>query len=289
MKMRNRLVMSAGAASLALLLTACASPSAQEVLSDTAANLGRIDSGVLTMRMLTESSGQLAGRMGFELEGPFALPVGDETLPVAEFRYTQIAGPESAEATFISTGEEAFVEIGGQAYELPVEDLAEEPAAAPAAAAAGLGSIQLDRWIREPELSDGGEVGGADTWKITADLNAGAAIPDLMELSGSLGSTGMLSAFDGTGSDQLEQAVESSTIEVFTGKDDRLLRRLVMDVRLGLSHLEEELGGAALGLADLHLRFEVEVADIGRQVSVEAPTDVLPISELATAGVEQGD
>ncbi len=287
--MRNRFAIGSAAVAVGMLLSACARPGAQEVLSDTAANLPRIDSGVLTMKMITESSGQLAGEMGFELEGPFALPVGDETLPVAEFRYTQIAGPQSAEATFISTGQEAFIEIDGQAYELPAEDLAEEPAAAPAAAAAGLGPIRLDRWIRDPELSDGGEVGGTDTWKVTAELDAAVAIPDLMQLSGSLGSTGMLAAFQGAGSEQLEQAVESSTIEVYTGKDDRLLRRLVMDVRLGLSHLEEELGDAVTGLAGVHLQFEVGVSDIGRQVSVEAPTDALPISELAARGAEQGD
>jgi hypothetical protein len=274
---------------VAILLTACARPSAQEVMSDTAANLGRIDSGVLTMRMLTEATGELAGEMGFELEGPFALPIGDESLPVAEFRYTQIAGSESAEATFLSTGERAFVEIEGQAYELPVDALAEEPAAAPAAAAAGLGTLRLNEWIRNPELSDGGEVGGVDTWKVIADLNAGAAIPDLMELSGSLGSASFLAAFEGAGSEQLEQAVESSTIEIYSGKDDRLLRRLVLDIRLGLSHLEAELGEAVTGLANMHLRFEVEVSDIGRQVSVEAPVDALPISELPTTGAEQGD
>jgi hypothetical protein len=286
--MRTRSTLGAGAAAVALLLSACARPSAQEVLSDTAANLGRIDSGVLRMRMLTEATGQLAGEMGFELEGPFALPAGGESLPLAEFRYTQIAGPQSAEATFISTGEQAFVEIEGQAYKLPVDSLAEEPAAAPAAAAAGLGTLRLNEWIRNPELSDGGEVGGADTWKVTADLNAGVAIPDLMELSGSLGSTGFLAAFEGAGSEQLEQAVESSTIELYTGKDDRLLRRLVMDIRLGLSHLEEDLGEAVTGLANMHLRFEVEVSDIGRQVSVDAPVDPLPISELPR-GTEQGD
>jgi hypothetical protein len=109
-----------------------------------------------------------------------------------------------------------------------------------------------------------------------------------MELSGSLGSTGLLAAFQGVGSEQLEQAVESSTIVVYAGKDDRLLRRLELDVRLGLSHLEEELGEAVGGLASMHLRFEIEVSDIGREVSVEAPTDTLPISELATAGAEQG-
>jgi len=286
--MRPRTTLLAGAASLAMLLSACARPSAQEVLSDTAANLGRIDSGVLRMRMTVASTGQLAGKMGFELEGPFALPVGDETLPVAEFRYTQTAGPESAEAAFISTGDQAFVEIDGQAYELPPDELAEQPAAAPAAAAAGLGSLRLNEWIREPELSDGGEVGGADTWKVTADLNAGEAIPDLMQLSGSLGSSGMLAAFEGAGAEQLEQAVESSTIEVYTGKDDRLLRRLVMDIRLGLSHLAEDLGEAVTGLAAVRLRFEVDVSDIGRQVSVEAPADALPISELPTSGSEEG-
>ena len=277
-----------GGVVVALLLAGCARPSAQEVLADTAANLGRIDSGVLSMRMSAESTGQLAGEMGFELEGPFALPIGDETLPVAEFRYTQTAGPEVAEATFISTGEQAFVEIGDQAYELPADELAEQPAAAPAAAAAGLTSLRLNEWIREPELSDGGEVGGADTWKVTADLNAAEAIPDLMQLSDSMGSGGLLAAFEGAGAEQLEQAVESSTIEVYTGKDDHLLRRMVMNIRLGLSHLAEDLGEAVTELAAVHLRFEVGVSEIGRQVSVEAPADALPISELPTTGSEEG-
>jgi hypothetical protein len=286
--MRPRVTFLASGAIVALLLSACARPSAQQVLADTAANLGRIDSGVMRMGMLAESTGQLAGEMGFELEGPFALPVGDETLPVAEFRYTQTAGPETAEATFISTGDQAFVEIDGQAYELPADELAEQPAAAPAAAAAGLGSLRLNEWIRNPQLSEGGGVGGADTWKVTADLNAGEAIPDLMQLSESLSTSGLLAAFEGAGAEQLDQAVESSTIEVYTGKDDHMLRRLVMDIRLGLSHLAEELGEAVTGLATVHLRFEVKVSDIGRDVSVEAPADALPISELPTAVPEAG-
>src|SRR2546423_10621033 len=88
---------------------------ATPILSRTAANLGKIHSGRLDLKFLvTPKDGK--GRVGFELHGPFELRRG---LPVADVDYTQIAGDRSPSATLISTGDRAYVDVGGRAYELP--------------------------------------------------------------------------------------------------------------------------------------------------------------------------
>jgi hypothetical protein len=276
--MRNH---SARAVIVALLLSACGGPNAQGVLSETAANLRDIRSGVISLSLVAESTGDLAGTVGYELSGPFSL-AEDGGLPVADLEYTQFAGAEQETVRFISTGEAAFIEVGGQSYVAPTEEGAPDDGA-PQPGPPPLEELRIDRWISNPSIEDGGQVGGADTYRITADLDAVTALGDILSLSGSLGSTGVLAVFQGVGREHLERTVRSSRIDVFTGKDDRLLRRLVMDIRLGLSGIEG-LEEAVEGLTGLQVVFELELSDIGREVSVTAPADALPASELPTSG-----
>jgi len=93
--------------------------SPNEALSKTAGNLQKIKSGTLAVDVSATGRGAGADAgLGFELDGPFALPT-EGRLPVAKLRYTQLSGAQRATATFISTGKEAFVEAGGRAQRLP--------------------------------------------------------------------------------------------------------------------------------------------------------------------------
>lgn len=77
-------------------------------------------------------------------------------------------------------------------------------------------------------LSEGDEIGGAPTDRITAAIDPVELANDLLALVSPLrGDTPAL--LEGRSADQLERAVERATIDVLTGEEDRILRRLVVE------------------------------------------------------------
>ena len=244
---------------------------ANDVLGETARNIGDIRSGQLDMSMLVAGRGADAqgGEVGFELSGPFALPRAGG-LPRAEVDYTQQAGEQRATVTLVSTGDAAFVEVGGQAYALPPDQTETLRLGTGQLGSGGArDQLRIGSWVRDAEVSDGGTVGGAETDKVSGRLDVATAATDLLRLSRALGPDGAgLRALE-QGADQLEQATDDSSFELWTGKEDRLLRRLQIAVALG-----EEDGPKA------SVRFGLAVADPNEPIRVEAPENPLPSSAL---------
>jgi hypothetical protein len=252
---------------LALACAACGGGGdAQEVLAATSANMGKVKSGDLNMELLFAATD--GERAGFSLQGPFALHPG--ALPDAQLDYTQIAGSRTATQTFITKGDTAYVRIGGATYELPAETATD--ISSTLGASGGLGAIQLSSWVKDPELQDGEEIGGDDTDRISADLNVAATVNTLMAIAAQLGGTQPLAALAGTSSEQVEAAIENATIDVWTGTDDRLLRRLQVSIEFSpAAEKVKSLVGAALD-------FTLEISNPNEPVSVEQPTNVQPFS-----------
>jgi hypothetical protein len=250
--------LAAGAALLAL--AGCGGSSSEDpsaVASKTAANLPDIRSGDMRVELAaTGRGGGETAKLGFRLEGPFAL-ARNGGLPVAKLRYTQLAGDQQGSATFISTGREAFVEGGGAVRPLPAAQTRRLRAAAGSVSqGGGVKKLDLEHWMRDPKLDDGPKVGGDATDRIRAAVNVPAVAKDL---AGSLGDTR-----------ELEKAIKRARVEVLTGTKDRLLRRLTLNVDLGLDvpkGLRQQLGALVGG----DVRFVFEVADPNRKVSVPRP------------------
>src|ERR687887_563837 len=199
-------------AALALLAGACGSgrESAQQILADTSANLGKIKSGDLAMELTFSAKG--GKQAGFSLEGPFALHAG--RLPDAQLDYTQNAGGRTATQTFISTGDKAYVRIRGTTYELP-EATANE--------------------VR----STGGTTGPG--------------------------------ALSGASAEQVERAVHNATISVWTGKDDRLLRKVEMTLELSPAASEQIKSVIGAGA-----HFVLAISNPNEKVSVQRPANAKP-------------
>lgn len=249
--------------------------SAKQVLSRTASSLGRIRSGTLTLRLVVSPRSGTKGRIGFELRGPFALrPRG---LPVAGIAYTQIAGPREATATFLSTGKKAYAEVNGKAYELPASATAQLRQAGGAVGKGGFGGLRIDGWIQHPKVSDGGQVGGASTDHVSSGLDVVNAANDLLGLVRLLGRDAP--RIEGKSADQLRKAVESSSLDVWSGKRDHLLRRLVLQARLGFD-TPEELKRALGEVVGAKIDFELAVSHPNQPVSVPPPANPLPSSAL---------
>lgn len=266
---------------LVALVAGCGESSrAHEILSDTASTLGKIHSGELTLRLVVSPREGTKGRIGFELRGPFALRPGG--LPVAKIAYTQIAGPRQATVTFISTGTKAYAEVNGKAYELPPESTAlVRQAASGIGGSGGLEQFEIDSWVEDPVATDGGQVGGARTDRVSAELDVVAAANGLLGLVRQLGRNAP--RIEGDQAKQLEDAVDSSSFEVWSGRDDHLLRRLLLEADLGFD-VPESLRGALGDVVGAKIEFELAISDPNQPVSVPPPTNPLPSSELPSGG-----
>jgi hypothetical protein len=254
-------------AALALVLAGCGGgQSAQKTLSETSANLGKIKSGDLSLELLFTAKG--GHQAGFSLEGPFALNPG--SLPEGQLDYTQIAGSQTATQTFIMKGGKAYVRIRGQTFQLPADTTRQIQGTL--GASGGLGVIDLSGWVRNPKLSDGGELDGSDTDKISADLNVPAAVSGLLAAASLFGSNAPLAALSGAGAEQLERAVQRATVNLWTGKDDRLLRKLDIAVDFSPSGAPENVRS----LVGAAMRLTLAISNPNEKISVETPTNVQP-------------
>ena len=249
---------------------------ANQVMSDAAGSLGKLRSGNLTLRLVVTPREGTKGRIGFELRGPFALQPGG--LPVAKIAYTQIAGARQGSATFISTGTKAYAVVNGKAYELPASSTNTlRQAAGGSGSSNTFAELRIDNWVKDPVVTDGGQVGGAETMRVSGDLDVVAAANGLLDLLRQLGRNAPTIA--GDQAEQLEDAVKSSSFELWSGTDDHLLRRLLLKADLGLDvppSLRRVLGSVVGAKID----FELAVSDPNKPVSVAPPTNPLPSSQL---------
>ena len=262
---------------LVALLAGCGGGSkAQGVLSDTAGNLGKLRSGDLTLRLVVSPRTGTKGRIGFELHGPFALRKG--SLPVAKIAYTQIAGAHEATATFISTGAKAYAEVNGKAYELPAAASGSlRQAAGGSSDSSTFGQLRIDNWVKDPTVSDGGDVGGAATMHVSGPLDLVAAANGLLDLVRQLGRDAP--KLEGDQAQKLEDAVKSSSFDLWSGTKDHLLRRLLLKADLGLA-VPESLRRVLGNVVGAKIDFELAVSHPNEAVSVAPPTNPLPSSQL---------
>ncbi|MDX6411788.1 MAG: hypothetical protein QOE91_1304 [Gaiellaceae bacterium] len=262
---------------LVALLAGCGgSGRANQVMSDAAGNLGKLRSGNLTLRLVVAPREGTRGRIGFELRGPFALQPGG--LPVAKIVYTQIAGAHQGTATFISTGTKAYAEVNGKAYELPPSSTnALRQAAGGSGGSSSFGELRIDNWVKHPVVTDGGQVGGVPTMRVSGDLDVVAAANGLLDLLRQLGRAAP--TIEGDQAKQLENAVKSSSFELWSGRADHLLRRLLLKADLGLD-VPQSLRRVLGDVVGARIDFELAVSNPNKPVSVAPPTNPLPSSQL---------
>ncbi|MDX6676617.1 MAG: hypothetical protein QOE31_669 [Solirubrobacteraceae bacterium] len=253
---------------LAVMTTGCGGPDAKQALRDTSRNLAKIHSGDLTMRMILRPADGTG--VGFRLQGPFSLKQRMR-LPIARIRYTQILGKRSVPATLTSTGRSAFVSVGGATYRLPAGQA--DALRIVSRGARGLDGLQLDigRWMRDPKSSGGPDVGGDETDRITGKVRVGPALHDVLDAARKAGA-GQVPSVKDIG--RLDDAVADSSVELLTGRKDRLLRRLRLRIDLDVPERRRKRLGTA---ARLRLDFQLGVSRPNRRVRVHAPPRSQPL------------
>jgi len=240
-----------------------AAPSdARGLLRETFSPDRRVESGRLDLA-LRQGDRRLAVRGPFATEGEGSAP-----------RFALDVDAEGLSAGVTSTGEEGFVEFAGQAYAIPgamfrtLRANLEEGQRQGARSFATLG-IDPTRWVTDPRTAGEAKVGEDAALRIRGGVDVPRMLEDLDRLAqragrlgGAAGGPPRLGAGERR---ELERAVRNARVEVFTGAEDRVLRRLVLAF-----DLRDE--GAT--------RLDLRLTDVNEEQTIEAPGDARPLDEL---------
>lgn len=242
-------------------------------LEQTASKLGDIKSGNMELRLVASTpEGQ---RVGFELKGPFSIPDG-EGLPVADLTYTRFAGTAENTFGFLSTGEAAFLRRGEQFYRLPDDRVQSMKGSEDAGSRGPFSGLKLDKWVPDSEVVSREDQSDVET--ITGELDVVRAVNDMLGIAREYGGADR-PEIEGEDADLLKEAVKEAELTMVTGKDDRILRSLLVTMELGKDP-PEAFKAALEGFTGVNFVLELKLTDPNSKVSVQTPANPLPYESL---------
>jgi hypothetical protein len=263
----------------------------QQALKETFNNPKKITSGKLNISLSADASGTQSGNFTAQIDGPFQSS-GDKTqLPELDLTAKvsgQGAGTPSIsfEGGLVATKTDAFLEYQGQAYQIPsslyqqYRSLYAQQAAAQASAGSNSSSVfkQLgidpSTWLTNVSNEGTTDVGGVTTIHIAGDADIGKIVSDFSKVAQSVpGATAQVPT--GAQLSQVEKSVKTAHVDVYTGEDDHLLRKLSIALDFAPP------AGSSSGISSLKFDLSFELDNVNEPQTITAPSNAKPLSDLA--------
>ena len=282
----------------------------QTVLDETFNNEERVSSGDLTMSINGSAEGEQGGSFEASLSGPFQ---GDPEDPnaIPQLDWTGSVSGEGAdqsvsfEGALVITEDNAFVEYGGDAYEVGTEafsqfkQLADSAAAQQGEASEGQSfgelftqscqtqieaqggdttacEIDFQEWLGDLSNEGDKKIEGEDTVHIAGSLDVDTMLEDLINLG-----TAVPEAAATVPSDeeiqQVSDAISEASFDLYSGTEDRILRGLDFNLVLDPTQLPE---AEAAGVESVDANFTLRLAAVNEEQEIEAPSDAQPLDDL---------
>jgi hypothetical protein len=226
---------------------------------------------------------QLQQPISLKLSGPYQSN-GRGKLPSLNWQASFSGGGQSLSGGLISTGDNAFVSYQGSNYEVGAAQVAQinQQLASQTDQKKTLADFGIDpkNWITDAEDKGDESVNGADTTHVKAAVDVGKMLTDLnktvQQAGGAMGTTAP-SQITPQQIDQIKQVVKNPTIDVYVGKDDDTLRRLNVSIDFQIPEAQRsQFQGAQGG----NVTFSLDLRDVGKPQTVQAPANAKPLSEL---------
>jgi hypothetical protein len=260
----------------------------QKILDDTfSAGDKKIESGKFDLTMKINATGggsTLSGPIDVKLGGPFQSQ-GKGKVPKFDIDLEFSGAGQNIKASATSTGDKGFIGFNGQDYAVSDDVFkqfadgytqAQSQNKSSGGTLKELGITPQD-WLKDPKVDGASSVGGTDTVKISGAIDVPAMLSDintLLSKAGSLGipNTGTLpSELTDDQIKQVEDAVKTADVEIETGKDDSILRRIAFTLAI-----EDPTGSG--GKADID--FDLSLTNLGEDQEVSEPSDTKPLNDL---------
>jgi hypothetical protein len=290
------------AAALAAGLASCGgggSPSAQTLIDDTFASRTPVASGHLALSVA--ASARSGGSRPYEafalrLTGPFE-SLGRARLPRFALKLNltsagRAPGARTLRAGATSTGGRLFVELAGRQFIAPAGTVAALQRGYAEAGAGKPGSgggspfdtLGLDprAWLEHPTIAGSARIAGTDTTHVVAQLNVARFLADAQRLSAAGAGLGLGSRAPGSPLlspalvSALSSSLRSARVDLYTGADDHLLRRLSLRAAMPAAATRPATGRPGRGT----FRLLLNLTRLNKPQAISAPSGAQP---LATA------
>jgi len=283
----------------AMLLAACGGGGNDEdprqVLQQTFSNPTPIESGTFDLDVRLETSGgdqpgKLEAKLGgkFEDRGPDQFPLFDFDVSLHGEGGQEFSGSGG----LISTGDQAFVDYQGTEYAVPpalynefVTTYAQLQGRNRSEQGNGLLQslgISLSRWLTDLENDGTDEVEGTKTIHISGSANVTQIVSDLQTIAKHAGSAA--GDINPQEFERLKDTIQSGDIDVYTGEDDKLLRRLQLDLEL------KPPADTPNSPDSLTVFLQLNLADVNQPQTIEAPESAEPLQNLLQrSGIDAGN
>ena len=270
------------------------SQSPQQLLQETFGANKPVKSGKLGLDLSIAAQGLqgVQGPVSIKLNGPFESQ-GKGKLPTFDLNLSLQTGATNFSAGAVSTGDKGFLKVQGKTYEVGDQLFNQfkqgyEQAASKSQNRSGglsLKALGVDplNWLTDPKNAGTEDVGGTETYHVTAGVDVGRFLDDINTLLGKASSLGQGNLPSGLTAQQrkaIERSVKSAKFDVWTGKDDKTLRRL--RIELGIS-VPADLRKQANGLKSGALAFDLKIEDLNESQDIAEPKNARPLSELTSA------
>jgi hypothetical protein len=227
---------------------------------------------------LAGASNPQLGSFQVKIDGTFQ---NDARTPKSKFDMSFSGLGSSLGFGFLSTGKEAFVELGDRAYRVPQSQLDElkKQNAQQAQSFAGLAALGVNprSWLATPTRRGTATVGGVETNHVSAAVDTTRLVDDFLALGRVSGQSGTrtLSTRDRR---QLQQALKSATVDLYAAKSDGTLRKLS-----GQARIEAPAGSGDIRISgNGTLSFDMEFSDINKPQEISAPRHARPFDQFQT-------
>jgi len=271
--------------------------SAQQLINQTFSGEKQVDSGKVNMDLSANlqatgaAASQLEGPISLKLTGPFQSR-GEDKLPEVDFDMTVSAGGQKFTAGAVTTTEEAFISYQGTDYKIPQGQFDRYKRQVEREARSNndqqnqfdLATLGVNprTWLQNPRKEGEEEVGGAETVHVSADVRIGALLEDVNDLLRRAGRLGLdeqqvPERIPRDTMRQLEESVRAAKFDLWTGKDDQIMRRLEIEFSF---ETPEDLRSQAQGVEGGTVDMKVEIADLNEDQDIKVPENARPLSEL---------
>lgn len=233
-----------------------------------------VDSGKIRMAMELELEGgeSVDGVFGLELSGPFRSR-GPTRAPDADLDFEAAGQGLKLEGGLVLLPENAWIEFGGESYELGEElwsSVQESASTGEGSDPFGEANIKPLDWITAAETEEGEEISGTETTKVTGQLDVASMLGDFNRLSPEE------AAIPPEALDQVEEAIGRVGFGAWIGDDD-IWRRISSSAKFSVPEAQRAgVGGVEGGRVSLNMT----LAAPNEEVSIENPGPGSPLSDL---------